>query len=146
MRWIPLFLLTMSSAALADELNCLALNIYHEARGEPPEGQEAVAAVTMNRVKDPNYPSTVCAVVWQPLQFSWTLKKQLTPTDPKAWDNAVRLASKVLKVGAKKAIVGGATHYYSTKYLKEPPKWASSMMATRVIGNHVFFRKHAGGT
>ena len=63
-------------------LNCLALNVYFEARGEPLDGQYAVAEVTMNRVASGRYPSTVCGVVyqkgWDPLRkrqvgaFSWT--------------------------------------------------------------------------
>ncbi|NIO43392.1 MAG: hypothetical protein GTO41_26515, partial [Burkholderiales bacterium] len=49
----------------AQELNCLALNVYHEARGEPMAGQYAVAEVTMNRVASRRYPNTVCKVVFQ---------------------------------------------------------------------------------
>ena len=55
--------------------NCLALNIYHEARGERVEGQIAVAHVTMNRVNHEKWPSTICEVVYQPKQFSWTHDK-----------------------------------------------------------------------
>jgi spore germination cell wall hydrolase CwlJ-like protein len=55
-----------------DELGCLVANIYHEARGEDALGQAAVAHVTLNRVRSPSYSDTVCGVVWQPGQFSWT--------------------------------------------------------------------------
>ena len=48
-----------------EELHCLALNIYHEARGEPELGKFAVANVTMNRVNDARFPKTVCDVVRQ---------------------------------------------------------------------------------
>ena len=44
---------------------CLALNLYHEARGESLAGNLAVGFVTMNRVADPRYPDTVCGVVKQ---------------------------------------------------------------------------------
>ena len=47
------------------DVQCLARNIYFEARGESIEGQEAVALVTLNRVMDENYPDTVCEVVHQ---------------------------------------------------------------------------------
>ena len=57
---------------------CLALNIYHEARGEPIEGQRAVASVTLNRTLDPRWPSTVCGVVYDPQQFSWTSHPRLS--------------------------------------------------------------------
>jgi hypothetical protein len=49
------------------DLNCLTKNIYHEARGEPVDGQYAVAEVTMNRVASKHYPNTVCDVVYQVL-------------------------------------------------------------------------------
>ena len=56
----------------AESILCLAMNIYHEARGESIEGQIAVAVVTMNRVKESKWPNTPCEVVWQNKQFSWT--------------------------------------------------------------------------
>ncbi|HIE75488.1 MAG TPA: cell wall hydrolase, partial [Gammaproteobacteria bacterium] len=61
-----------SHAYVSLEVGCLALNIYHEARGESHDGQVAVAAVTLNRMQSASYPDTVCGVVWQPHQFSWT--------------------------------------------------------------------------
>ena len=66
-------------------LDCLARNIYYEARGEPLAGQYAVAEVTMNRKASPFYPKTVCEVVYQREAFSWTDSKELeTPAGP-AW-------------------------------------------------------------
>jgi len=55
-----------------EQLYCGAQNIYHESRGESNLGQIAVAHVVRNRVESPKYPNTVCEVVWQPKQFSWT--------------------------------------------------------------------------
>ncbi len=54
------------------DLECLATNVYREARGEPMEGQIAVAKVTLNRVYSGKYPSSICGVVYQKNQFSWT--------------------------------------------------------------------------
>ena len=48
---------------ILEGLACLALNIYHEARGESIEGQIAVSQVVMERVKSPKYPNTICEVV-----------------------------------------------------------------------------------
>src|SRR5919106_4678476 len=56
----------------ARHLDCLARNVYYEARGEPIAGQYAVAEVTMNRKASPRYPKTVCEVVYQKEAFSWT--------------------------------------------------------------------------
>lgn len=52
------------------ELHELAEIIYHEARGESPEGQQAVAEVVFNRVIAENFPGTVHEVLHQPKQFS----------------------------------------------------------------------------
>ena len=64
---------------------CLAMNIYHEARGERMEGQIAVAQVTLNRAAHEEWPSTICDVVYQPKQFSWThMIKNHTPSESKS--------------------------------------------------------------
>ena len=64
--WVILFLLFLACfKAKADEVECLALNIYHEARNQPTVGKLAVAQVTMNRVKDVRFPNTICGVVYQ---------------------------------------------------------------------------------
>ena len=54
-----------------DEMHCLAKNIYFEARGETIKGKIAVANVTMNRVNSPNYPNTLCGVVYQAKHSKW---------------------------------------------------------------------------
>lgn len=57
------------------QVDCLADNVYFEARSEPEKGQIAVAQVTMNRVRSGKFPETVCGVVRQKTndvcQFSW---------------------------------------------------------------------------
>ena len=92
---------TLPDSIPGQELGCLAMNIYHEARGEPVKGKLAVAAVTMNRVKAKYYPDTVCEVVWQRKQFSWTgLKlKYHTVKDTGAWSNAIKIAQRFIDGG-----------------------------------------------
>ena len=46
-------------------LRCLTQAIYYEAALEPTEGQEAVAQVILNRVRDPNYANSICGVVFE---------------------------------------------------------------------------------
>ena len=58
-----------------EDLECLALNIYHEARSESLAGQYAVADVTINRVRDRRYPSTICGVVKQAVLSQWGLDR-----------------------------------------------------------------------
>ena len=75
-----------SHAYMPLEVGCLALNIYHEARDESHDGQVAVAAVTLNRMQSASYPDTICGVVWQPHQFSWTRQQvRHKHRDPRAW-------------------------------------------------------------
>ena len=61
-----------------DELECLALNIYHEARGEDINGQVAVSQVVMNRVDSNYFPSTVCDVIKQAKISKWYKRKPKT--------------------------------------------------------------------
>lgn len=116
-------------------LLCLALNIYSEARGEDPEGQLAVAQVTMNRVEHPAYPDDVCAVVFQEDQFAWT-KRPVSIEEPEAFIYSIRVASEVL-LNRPPDLTDGATHFYSGN---EPPDWASRLHLVGRIGNHTFFK------
>ena len=55
-----------------DNTQCMALNIYHEAKNQSMVGQIAVGLVTMNRVRDHRYPNSICEVVKQgPSRPSW---------------------------------------------------------------------------
>ena len=58
---------------------CLAENLYWEARGTSPDEMIRVANVVQNRIASNKYPKTICAVVHQHKQFSWTLKKSNNP-------------------------------------------------------------------
>lgn len=117
------------------EINCLAKNIYHEARGESLEGQIAVAQVTVNRVRDPAYHSTVCGVVYAHKQFSWTLGKRKQVVDQKAWRAALDISRAVLTQSIPLPHFP-ATHFH-TRQVK--PYWAKTKTRVAVIGNHIFY-------
>ncbi len=130
-----------------EEVNCLALNIYHEARGEPRIGQLAVAYVTMNRVVSDRYPNTVCGVVWQRHQFSWTHDgRSDRPREQRAWQRALAIAQHIYSnYHVFRAIANGATditqgalYYYAPKHVY--PQWAAHKETTAQIGSHVFLR------
>lgn len=108
---------------------CLALNVYHEARGEPVDGQFAVAAVTLNRVMDPRFPDDLCDVVYEPDQFSWTADPAPI-LEPEAFALAMEIAFE-----AKPDPVLG-THYHTTSIT---PYWAPSKVLSGQIGNHRFY-------
>ena len=137
--------LDQMSSALAEQLECLALNIYWEARSEPPIGQLAVAAVTLNRVADSAYPETVCEVVYQGslsgapgCQFSWWCDgRPDRPRDPVAWSKALEMAFRVASMELRDP-TGGALWYHAD-YVR--PDWARSKLVVARIGRHLFFRE-----
>ena len=119
------------------DLVCLAMNIYHEGRGESVKGQAAIAAVTMNRVRSGRYPDRVCEVVWQRKQFSWTLlpPRYYTIRDGRAWQRAMVVAELFLK-GARMALVGDAMHYHTVDV---QPDWSKNSRLVALIGGHLFY-------
>jgi len=133
------------------ELKCLANAIYFEARGEPEEGQIAVAQVVLNRVKNPAYPNTVCGVVYQNkskrnrCQFSFACDGRTDRvTDKGAWTRSMDLAKRSVEEQQATFIpeVGSATHYHAT-YVR--PRWAGRMTQTDKIGRHIFYNTRRGG-
>jgi hypothetical protein len=124
-------------------LRCLTQAVYYEAALEPTEGQEAVAQVVLNRVRDPNYPNTVCGVVFQGAervtgcQFSFTCDGALSQGPvPWAWKRAEAVAARALN-GHVAARVGTATHYHAD-YVH--PWWAPTLLKIDQIGAHIFYR------
>lgn len=116
---------------------CLAMNIYHEARGEPLLGQIAVGAVTMNRAKGDV--REICPVVYAHKQFSWTSQKRdpflHPPAKDRSWQQAQRLANRIIK-GELEDVTNGAT-YFHAHWAK--PSWRHSFERTTRIGNHIFY-------
>jgi len=118
------------------EIKCLARNIYFEARGESDLGQIAVAWVTVNRMKHAKFPDTICGVVYQPSQFSWTIsgKNRSTPHNG-AWAKAQSLAQKIyLNPGDDPT--EGATFYHANWV---NPSWRNHMDLSAIIGVHKFY-------
>ncbi len=132
--------------ARADDLQCLAENIYFEARGEPLAGQYAVAEVTLNRTRARNFPRTICAVVhemrWDPVRrrhvadFSWTELGALSPQDGPAWKQAMAVAAAAYD-DLSAPLVPDALYYHAASVR---PDWARSRRAVATIGNHIFYR------
>jgi spore germination cell wall hydrolase CwlJ-like protein len=129
------------------ELDCLALNIYWEARSEPRVGQLAVAAVVLNRVADPAFPDTICDVVTEGAehgrhrcQFSWHCDGEKDqPGNPAAWENALSVARLALD-GAQDDPSRGALWYHSDRVR---PAWSRNMAVIARIGGHLFYREWA---
>jgi spore germination cell wall hydrolase CwlJ-like protein len=127
------------------DLNCLAENVYFEARGEPLVGQYAVAEVTMNRVASPRFPDTVCDVVhaagWDPIRkrnvgaFSWTELDSLPAPGGAEWRRAVAVAGAVYD-NREAPLVDGALFYHATR---TTPSWARTKTRVAHIGRHLFY-------
>lgn len=116
------------------DIDCLAYNVYYEARGESAKGKLAVALVTLNRVDNGNYPNSICKVVFQKKQFSWTSKISRAKINANEW--------KASKEAALEAYMNKdmykkfkATHYHN---LTVNPNWGLQKVAK--IGNHIFYK------
>jgi N-acetylmuramoyl-L-alanine amidase len=119
------------------ELDCLATNLYHEARGEGTIGMEAVARVTLNRLATPGFPDTICKVVYQPKQFSWTNSVAVIK-DTAAYKQAVSVAEFVLSTPQHDFTNGSL--FFHTIQIKRPT-WTKSLEESLVINNHVFYKE-----
>jgi N-acetylmuramoyl-L-alanine amidase len=128
----------MSSQSMPENVLCMALNIYHEARSKSLAGQIAVANVTLNRVKSDRFPDTVCEVVYQDHQFSWFWDgKDDTPTETKAWEISKMIAETMLT--PDNAILDNTegSLYYHADYVT--PYWSKIFEPVKKIGTHIFY-------
>lgn len=119
-------------------LMCLSLAIYYEARDQSLEGQIAVAEVVLNRVESSKFPDTVCDVVWQRKQFSFTHDGK--PENPKhrSWEPIQELAEDILNRPDDYLLGHGATHYHAV-YVD--PYWASKLEMVGKVGDHIFYKE-----
>jgi len=117
---------------------CLAKNIFHEAGVEDDLGKYAVAQVTVNRVKNPRYPNTICEVVMQRRQFSWANDRTQRWTQPQGplWQRSREIAELVLLQGHRLRGLEAA-NYYHADYVD--PVWASRDYKITQLGTHVFY-------
>lgn len=113
-----------------NDIRLMANAVYGEARGEPYEGQVAVAAVILNRVKSPSFPDTVSGVIFQPGAFTAVADGQiwLTPNET-----------------ARKAVIdaangwdptGGCLYYFNPETATS--KWIWTRPQVKRIGKHIF--------
>lgn len=128
------------------EQQCLANNIYFEARSEGTAGQIAVGQVTLNRVNHEQFPDTVCAVVHQAVmkdgrpvrdrcQFSWYCDgAPEVIRNFKAYEKADEIAAYLLNTEMPD-ITDGALYYHNHTV---SPGWRHKHVIT--IGNHIFYR------
>jgi len=118
------------SSVSSNDINLIARAVNGEARGEPYEGQVAVAAVILNRVKSSSFPNSVSSVIYQNGAFDAVA------------DGQINLAPNSSCVKAAKDAMngwdpsGGAIYYYNPKTATN--KWIRTRPIIRTIGKHVF--------
>ena len=120
------------------EQNCLANAVYFEARGEPLQGQLAVAEVVMNRAASGRYPASLCAVIEQHAQFSFVRHGHIPQADhaSEAWRRAVGVA-RVAVEGMAPRLLPTSCLWYHADYVS--PSWGHRLAVTTRIGQHIFY-------
>ena len=120
-----------------EEHECLAGAIYFESKGEPLEGQLAVAEVVINRSKSGRFPSSICGVVKQPSQFSFIRRGRFPPIrrESPEWRKAVAIAHVALQDLADSR-ADDAMFFHAT-YVS--PGWRGLKRVAQ-LGNHIFYR------
>lgn len=128
------------------EYRCLLRNVYHEGRGEGLVGQAYIVKVVLNRVRDTKHPHSVCGVIYQSKQFSWTHQipkhKQKVPNKTTSEKELLR------RLEALSAVViwldrVGIDFTQGSKYYHAPnvsPLWRYKLKEIGVVGNHIFYK------
>jgi N-acetylmuramoyl-L-alanine amidase len=132
------------------EIQCMAKNIYFEARNEPTEGQIAVAFVTLNRVMSSDFPNTICEVVEQRnarvCQFSWLCEEKpnyiyrnnlLTLYNNSVYNNIRDLSVYVYANYERMKDPTNGALYYHADYVN--PSW-NRLERIVTIGRHIFYK------
>lgn len=114
----------------ANDIRIMANAVYGESRGEPYEGQVAVAAVILNRVDSPSFPNTASGVIFQPGAFTAVADGQiwLSPNE-----NAKKAVQDALSGWDP---TGGCIYYFNPETATS--KWIWSRPQVKTIGKHIF--------
>ena len=124
--------LAESGGGQTSDLQLLARAINGEARGEPYEGQVAVGAVILNRVKSSQFPNTVAGVIYQSGAFTAVSDGQIN--QPIAQNSTVYKAAQDAKNGWDPT--GGCIYYFNPETATN--KWIWSRPFVKTIGKHRF--------
>ena len=117
--------------------NCLANAVYFESRGEPVEGQLAVANVVLNRAASGHYPTDLCGVVTQKARFSFVHHGRIPSANRKspAWRKAVAIAH-IAAAKIAEAVPADVLWYHAA-YVA--PAWRRDLTVEGRIGLHIFY-------
>lgn len=118
------------SGSGSGDVELLARLISAEARGEPYNGQVAVGAVVLNRVRHPSFPNTLSGVIYQANAFTCLQDGQFY--EPVA-DSAYKAARAAIS-GSDPS--GGAIYYFNPDTATSAWIWSRPLIIT--IGKHRF--------
>lgn len=123
---------------LSRQMECLAGTIYFESRGEPAQGQLAVAQVVINRAESDVFPSDYCGVVYQRAQFSFVKNGRMPRIKRSsiAWKRAKKIA-RIAHEGLWDSEAQDSL-YFHAKYVK--PRWSYRKQQRATIDTHIFYR------
>ena len=147
----------ITQAQVHPSVECLAKNMYYEARNQGTAGWLAVTAVVLNRVNDKRFPDTICGVIKQgpsrpswknknikiPIkhrcQFSWWCDgRSDVPKQKKTYKRLLTIARSIVYNEINFIdVTDGATFYHADYII---PAWAKVKTKTTRIGNHIFYR------
>jgi spore germination cell wall hydrolase CwlJ-like protein len=133
---VEMFMPPSSKEGLSD-VECLAVAVYHEARGESTEGQLAVASVILQRVAVPGrWADNVCDVV-VPVQFSFMFSENgFNPIENfDAWNKSLAVANHMVTTGPLSEFQN-ADHYHK---FNVTPYWRLHVDWVAQIGAHIFY-------
>ena len=126
-------------ASVIDDIKWLSLNIYHESRSEPINGQFLVALTTLNRVKDSKYPNSIKNVITEKSQFSWYWDgKSDQPRNTQSWMNSIYISS-ITMVLYKYIDFRNILWYHNHTVV---PKWSRNLNKVIIVGNHSFYMEN----
>ncbi len=113
-----------------NDIKLMANAVYGEARGEPYQGQVAVAAVILNRVESPSFPNTISGVIFEPRAFTAVSDGQiwLTPNE--------KARRAVLDAINGWDPTGEAIYYFNPNTATSD--WIWSRPQIKKIGKHIF--------
>lgn len=127
-----------TSDTMSREMMCLAQAIYFESRGEPLDGQLAVARVIINRAENNAFPDDYCSVVTQRSQFSFVRGGRIP--EPNRGTSAWTRAKAIARIAHRELWESPADDalYFHARHVS--PRWAGRLTARATIENHVFYR------
>lgn len=123
------------TADLDPQLRCLATAVYFESKGEPLEGQLAVAQVILNRVESRRFADSICGVVNQPKQFSFS-RNTAVRSGSRDWRTAVAIA-RIAQADRWQEIAPDALFFHAN-YVA--PSWRQNRVKISQVGAHIFYR------